>query len=68
MKPRLHLPITCIVGCAFLLSLPSAGLPLSCVIDGRYTMGTVLQLTLCGTDPAQTRRTCFTLRLVWIGY
>ena len=58
MKPRLHLHILgCILGCLLLLSLPSAGLPLSCVIDGRYTMGTVLQLTLCGTDPAQTRRT-----------
>ena len=57
MMPRLHLPIACIVGCALLLSLPSAGLPLSCVVDGRYTMGTVLQLTLCGTDPVQTRRT-----------
>lgn len=61
MKPRLHLPLGCIFGCIFgcllLLSLPSAGLPLSCVIDGRYTMGTVLQLTLCGTDPDQTRRT-----------
>lgn len=57
MTPRLHLPLACIVGCLLLLSLPSAGLPLSCVIDGRYTMGTVLQLTLCGTDPDQTRRT-----------
>ena len=61
MKSRLHLPLACILGCIFgcllLLSLPSVALPLSCVIDGRYTMGTVLQLTLCGTDPAQTRRT-----------
>ena len=61
MKPRLHLPIAYIFGCIFgsllLLSLPSAGLPLSCVVDGRYTMGTVLQLTLCGTDPDQTRHT-----------
>ncbi len=58
MKPRLHLHILgCIFGCLLLLSLPSAGLSLSCVIDGRYTMGTVLQLTLCGTDPDQTRRT-----------
>ncbi len=57
MKPRLHLPIACIVACVLLLSLPSAALPLSCVIDGRYTMGTVLQLTLCGTDPDRTRRT-----------
>ena len=58
MKPRLHLHILgCIFGCLLLLSLPSAGLPLSCVIDGRYTMGTVLQLTLCGTDPDQTRHT-----------
>ena len=57
MKSRLHLPLACILGCVLLLSLPSAGLPLSCVIDGRYTMGTVLQLTLCGTDPDHTRRT-----------
>lgn len=57
MTPRLHLPLACILGFVLLLSLPSAGLPLSCVIDGRYTMGTVLQLTLCGTDPDQTRRT-----------
>jgi len=57
MKSRLHLPLACILGFVLLLSLPSAGLPLSCVIDGRYTMGTVLQLTLCGTDPDQTRRT-----------
>lgn len=57
MKSHLHLPLACIFGFVLLLSLPSAGLPLSCVIDGRYTMGTVLQLTLCGTDPDQTRRT-----------
>ncbi len=57
MKSRLHLLIACILACVLLLSLPSAGLPLSCVIDGRYTMGTVLQLTLCGTDPDHTRRT-----------
>ncbi len=53
MTPRLSLPI---IGCVLLLSLPSAALPLSCVIDGRYIMGTVLQLTLCGADPAHTRR------------
>ena len=58
MKSRLHLHILgCTFGCLLLLSLPSVALPLSCVIDGRYTMGTVLQLTLCGTDPDQTRRT-----------
>ncbi len=56
MQPRLHLPVIPIIGGILLLSLPSAALPLSCVIDGRYIMGTVLQLTLCGTDPAHTRR------------
>ncbi len=41
------------VGCALWgLICPSA--VVACASDGRYVMGTVLEITLCGTDPATT--------------
>ncbi len=46
-----------VMGCLLLLNLPSPAAPLSCLSDGRYVMGTVLELTLCGTDAAHNRRT-----------
>jgi len=41
----------------FALSQPVAG----CVSDGRYIMGTVLEITLCATDAVAGRRTVDTL-------
>ncbi len=41
----------------FALAQPATG----CVSDGRYVMGTVLEITLCATDAVQGRRTMDTL-------
>ncbi len=41
----------------FALAQPATG----CVSDGRYVMGTVLEITLCATDAVQGQRTVATL-------
>jgi len=50
-------PIVICCFALFALSRPVAG----CVSDGRYVMGTVLEITLCATDAVEGRRTMDTL-------
>lgn len=48
-----------VIGGLLLLSLLSvaSAAALPCLSDGRYIMGTVLEVTLCGADPVHNRRT-----------
>ena len=46
-----------LTGFLLLLNALSATAAPSCLSDGRYSMGTVLEVTLCGTDPVHNRHT-----------
>ena len=46
-----------LIGSLLVFSLAGSAPALNCLSDGRYLMGTVLEVTLCGTDTQRGRRT-----------
>jgi FAD:protein FMN transferase len=46
-----------LIGSLLLLSFTNSAVAGNCMRDGRYSMGTVLEVTLCGTDTQHGRRT-----------
>lgn len=47
----------CLISAAFSQPTACSAATSSCLRDGRYIMGTVLEITLCGTDSTRARRT-----------